>query len=230
MSIVTYEGALRLTDRGAWSKLTEEDRLSVLQTIENESAAEVGRPARAVEGKWLYVGDDGIELGCYHPGDQIIYVNSSQLAEGSLYGDNPDKMVETVLHEGRHAFQHDVAGGRAPCDDLMAARAWADNLAPGGYITFQENPRAYYDQPVETDARSFASSRLSQMQGERAVLVERDAWEAARRGLGEKDGPGSALDAGDGHDGARGAFEAMREGAGERSSVAQRCTHGPRML
>lgn len=111
---MTYEDALRLVNRETWSKLSEEGKVAVLQTIENEAAAEAGRPARTVAGKWLYAGDDGIELGRYQNEDKTVYVNSSQLAEGSLYGDNPDKMVETVLHEGRHALQRDASRVRCP--------------------------------------------------------------------------------------------------------------------
>lgn len=142
-------------------------------------------------------------------------------------------------------------------DDPEVVRAWSDNLAPDGYVTFQENPRAYYDQPVEADARGFASGRLAQMREEIAALAERDAERAATvREPDESDGPGQApeagagatpgagdaegasgpgwdggdgRDGGDGHDDARGAFESVG-GGGEASSVAQRHARGPRML
>lgn len=249
---MTYEDALGLTDRQAWSRLSEEGKVAVLQAIEDEAAAEAEREARTVEAKWLYVGDDGIELGRYESGPRTVYVNSSQLAEGSRYGDDPDKMVETVLHEGRHAFQHDVAEGKVPYEDQETVKAWADNLAPGGYVTFAENPRAYYDQPVEADARSYASARLSQIQGERVALAERAAEKAAAeqgpdQGAGEKGGPapgagegsvlgagkdgaGTGVSGGDGHDDARAAFEATASGSGERGDVVQRQARGPRML
>lgn len=239
---MTYEDALGLTDRQTWSRLSEEGKVAVLQAIEDEAAAEAGREARTVEAKWLYVGDDGIELGRYEPGPRTVYVNSSQLAEGSRYGDDPDKMVETVLHEGRHAFQHDVAEGKVPYEDQETVKAWADNLAPGGYVTFAENPRAYYDQPVEADARSYASARLSQIQGERVALAERAAEKAAAeqgpdQGAGEgfvsgagEDGAGAGMSGGDGHDDARAAFEATASGSEERGDVVQRQARGPRML
>ena len=250
---MTHEDALRLIDKEAWAQLSEEGKVAVLQAIESEAAAEAGREARPVQAEWLYTGEDGIELGCYRPDTQTISVNASQLAEDSRYGDNPDKMIETVLHEGRHAFQHDVAEGKVPYEDQKTAEAWAQNLAPGGYVTFNENPRAYYDQPVEADARSFAGARLFQLQEERVALAERDAEKVSTaqgpdQGPGEKGAPGTDLDedvgqiasnggAGtvqsndDGHDDARAAFEAVSSGAAvERSNVAQRQARGQRML
>lgn len=220
---MTYEDALRMTDREVWSRLSEEGKVEVLQAVEDHVAGECGRDARAVESAWLYTGDDGIELGRYQTGDQTIYVNASQLGEGSLYGSDPDKMVETVLHEGRHAFQHDVAEGRVPCEDAEIARAWARNLEPGGYVRFDENPRAYWSQPVEADARGFASDRLSQLRAERADVAERDA---AREEPGEDRGERDLGVGGDGHDGAREAFESGGGDRGEQGAVAQRHSHG----
>lgn len=191
---MTYETALRLTDREAWSHLTEEGKVEVLQAIEDQAASESGRLARPVVSEALYVGNDGVELGCYRHDQQTIYVNAYQLGEGSLYGDNPDKLAEVVLHEGRHAFQHDVAEGKVPYDE-EAADAWAKNLEPGGYVSFHENPRAYYEQPVEADARSFAASRLAQLQQERTALAERDAAKEAQAAGQDAQGQGSEKNA-----------------------------------
>ena len=240
---MTYEDALRMTDREVWSKLSEQGKVEVLQAVEDHMAEECGREARTVESKWLYTGDDGIELGRYQTGNQTIYVNASQLGEGSLYGDNPDKMVEAVLHEGRHAFQHDVAEGRVPCEDADTAQAWAKNLEPGGYVRFDEN------------ARRFASDRLSQLRSERTAIAERDAArEAAREASGEtptqgqdaapsgapgegasRSGDGQGVSgggesAGDGHDDARGAFDSAGDAPAEQSVVAQRHGLGLRMM
>lgn len=229
---MTYEDALRATGQEAWSGLSEEGKVEVLQTIENHLAAECGRETRSVEGKWLYTGDDGIELGRYQDGSQTICVNASQLGEGSLYGNDPDKMVETVLHEGRHAFQHDVAEGRIPYEDVETAHAWARNLEPGGYVRFDENPRAYWDQPVEADARRFASDRLSQLRLERAAVTEHDTEreafrEVSARGQGVH---GGGVSVGGGYDDAREAFESSADALSEQSSVAQRHGSGLRMM
>ena len=95
---MTYETALRLTDWEAWSRLTEGGKVEVLQAIEDQAASESGRLSRPVVSEALYVGNDGVELGCYRHDQQTIYVNAYQLGEGSLYGDNPDKLVETVAN------------------------------------------------------------------------------------------------------------------------------------
>ncbi len=252
---MTYEDALRMTDREVWSKLSEQGKVEVLQAVEDHMAEECGREARTVESKWLYTGDAGIELGRLQPGIPTIYVTASQRGEASRYGDNPAKMVAGVLHEGRHAFQHDVAEGRVPYEDADTAQAWAKNLEPGGYVRFDENPRAYWDQPVEADARRFASDRLSQLRSERTAIAERDAArEAAREASGEaptqgqdaapsgapgegasRSGDGQGVSgggesAGDGHDDARGAFDSAGDAPAEQSVVAQRHGLGLRMM
>lgn len=170
---MTYEQAVRSLEPGQWSTLGEEGRLEVLQALEDRAAREQGRLPRPVTSSWLYTGTDGIELGCYDPSAQTIYVNASQLAPGSRYGDNPDALAEAILHEGRHAQQRDVVEGRLAHDDEGQARAWAKNLRPGGYVSFWQNPRAYYEQPVESDARRFASERLERLRDERQALSAR---------------------------------------------------------
>ena len=65
----------------------------------------------------------------------------------------------------------------------------------GSYVRFDENPRAYWDQPVEADARSFAASRLAQLQQECTALAERDAAKEARESGKNERGEGSEKNA-----------------------------------
>lgn len=167
---MNYGDALRLTTPDEWRLLSDEQKTSVLQCVESRMARESGRKPCPVEAKWLMTGEDGIELGYYSPSEERICVNVSQFAPDSMYGGTSDKLVETVLHEGRHAYQHQVADGLVAHNDQAEAEAWAENFKDGNYISFEENPRGYWNQPVEVDARQFASERLAQLKSEREAL------------------------------------------------------------
>lgn len=163
---MTYEQSVLLTG-SQWTELSEERKLEVLQTIENHSAFEAGRLSCPVVGKFLYTGTDGVVLGTYDPKNQVIYVNSSQFASDTRYGKDSEAIVTACLHEGRHAYQHQVADGIVLHDNQAEADAWKENLSEGNYISFKENPRAYYNQPVEVDARRFAEEKYAEIVAER---------------------------------------------------------------
>lgn len=163
---MTYEQSVLLTGN-QWTELSEERKLEVLQTIENHSAFESGRLSCPVVGKFLYTGTDGVVLGTYDPKNQVIYVNSSQFASDTRYGKDSEAIVTACLHEGRHAYQHQVADGIVLHDNQAEADAWKENLSEGNYISFRENPRAYYNQPVEVDARRFAEEKYAEIVAER---------------------------------------------------------------
>ena len=84
-----------------------------------------------------------------------------------MYGKDASTIVTTCLHEGRHAHQHQVAKGFVEHDNPVEAEAWRENLKDGHYISFRENPRGYYEQPVEVDAREFAARRYEELVTER---------------------------------------------------------------
>lgn len=163
---MTYEQSVMLTG-SQWTELSEERKLEVLQTIENHSAFEAGRLSCPVVGKFLYTGTDGVVLGTYDPKNQVIYVNSSQFASDTRYGKDSEAIVTACLHEGRHAYQHQVADGIVLHDNQAEADAWKENLSEGNYISFRENPRTYYNQPVEVDARRFAEEKYAEIVAER---------------------------------------------------------------
>lgn len=167
---MTYEQCLGLTGE-KWSSLEDSEKVEVLQTIENRMAFESGRLPCPVVGQWLYTGEDGIVLGAYSRDTQTIYINTSQFDPDSKYGRDPDRIITTCIHEGRHAYQNQVANGLIIHEDAEEAETWRDNLAEDNYISYQENPVAYYMQPVEVDARSFAEQRMVQLQGERCSSI-----------------------------------------------------------
>lgn len=163
---MTYKESLLLTGN-AWTSLSDNKKIEVLQTIENHMAFESNRMSAPVEGRFLHTGSDGIVMGTYDPYTGRIYINTSQFDSESMYGKDSSALVTTCLHEGRHAYQHQVANGLVQHDNHIEAEAWRNNLKDGNYISFRENPRGYYEQPVEVDAREFAANRYEELVDER---------------------------------------------------------------
>lgn len=182
---MTYEQGVLLTG-SAWPQLSEEKKLAVLQAIENHAAFTCGRLPCPVAGKFLYTGSDGIVLGAYDPQNQVIYVNSSQFDADAKYGGDAQALVTACLHEGRHAYQHQAVRGLVRQADPAQVALWKDNLADGHYISFRQDPRAYYQQPVEADARRFAEEKYAQLAAQRQGLEAQEASLAAHRALFER--------------------------------------------
>ena len=69
--------------------------------------------------------------------------------------------LDTIIHELRHAVQHRTVFEPGFWDvDEERRLAWAQNMAPGNYITASTDMRAYVGQPVEQDAATFAAAAL----------------------------------------------------------------------
>lgn len=182
---MTYEQCLSLTGE-KWSSLEDSEKVEALQTIENRMAFESGRLPCPVVGRWLYTGEDGIVLGSYSRDTQTIYINTSQFDPESKYGKDPDRIITTCIHEGRHAYQNQVANGLITHENAEEAEIWKDNLAEDNYISYQENPVAYYMQPVEVDARSFAEQRMLQLQEERCASIQQTDQENTAKSVFEE--------------------------------------------
>ena len=163
---MTYDESLLLIG-DSWSTLNDKEKIEVLQAIENHMAYESNRMSSTVEGRFLYTGKDGVVLGSYDPSNGHIYINTSQFDSESMYGKDSSRLITTCIHEGRHAYQHQVAKGFVHHDNPEEAEAWKDNLKEGNYISFNENPRGYYEQSVEVDAREFAFRRYEELNLER---------------------------------------------------------------
>ena len=173
---MTYIEAILLTGE-KWNTLEECEKIQVLQIIENHMAFESNRIACRVEGKFLYTGTDGIVLGKYDHVSRCIFINSSQFEPSAKYGQNANTLIKTCIHEGRHAFQYQATEGLASHDNREELEVWRYNLKKENYISFKENPRAYYNQPVEVDARSFADIKTKELISERELLELKEMQE-----------------------------------------------------
>ena len=190
-----YGQALLHTDDTKWVELDESAKVEALQAIENQMAKEENRRPCPVEPKFLQTGCDGIVLGTYGRENDTIYVNSSQFDGEAMYGKTSDHLVKAVIHEGRHAYQCRVAEGLIEQADKESATLWRTNLAEGNYVSYRQNPKAYYEQPVEVDARSFATKRYETLVEERVGATERaDARVAFEAQMGPRNSGDQILD------------------------------------
>jgi hypothetical protein len=129
----------------AWPLLSEKERLEVLTEIEAAAAALLGRKTRIV------VFDDINDDGYFDEDKQRIVINRKK-------SNNAPLTVETVLHEGRHAFQSDVIKGLLQHKNKLDwAKNWKAYLDPANDDVEHFE---YFLQPIEHDANRFALEQL----------------------------------------------------------------------
>lgn len=69
--------------------------------------------------------------------------------------------IDTVVHELRHAVQFKAINEEGFWNvDEERRTQWANNMAPGNYISASVDMRAYASQPVEADASTFAARAM----------------------------------------------------------------------
>lgn len=156
-----------------WSQLTISQMEYILNKMEHDIASIEHRPATQLSVERL---EDNL-LGVHY--DDKIIINSSYL-EGSIQ--NPemlDQVLNTLIHEGRHRYQHYNVDERMVHQSYAEVESWRENFEVLGYADGEpiEIPilgpfsytneglasigaRLYYYQPVEIDAREFAEETM----------------------------------------------------------------------
>lgn len=160
---LTDEKLYCLFTEKSWRTMDFNQRLDALQEIEIRMAAKQRRRPCRVRCEPKPAGSQG----CFD-GNEIV-LNDSLLRESkSLFKSMSGKGIaalDTVIHEGRHAFQRAVVAGKTDVKvspDLR--RLWAFNTAM--YISTGSNKDPamfclYAFQPLERDAREFAGRELA---------------------------------------------------------------------
>lgn len=143
-----------------WKCLTPTERLETLQKVENAAAKIEHRPICDVKGESLGEG----HLGYYNPKDNTITINTDYLND-SYPGYK--ESLDTIIHEGRHAYQHYNVDQRQVHPSEGDCANWRENLHDNMWGIFPENYgyqiaeevgfQQYWMQPVEADARAFAT-------------------------------------------------------------------------
>lgn len=135
----------------AWHAASEEERAAALHELAVDAGRALGVPIRGVR---FYYGpaDERGEYG----GDGWLYLNRDTIEDPR----NRDDALDTIFHEGRHAFQDYAARDpEAYGISRETAARWQWNFEH--YIHPRRNRFAYFNQPIERDARAFAAGVLA---------------------------------------------------------------------
>jgi len=163
-----------------WHRLSEKEKLAVLQVIENEVARRDGRESYTV----VSVDFDDINTrGECDDETKTIRISSEILKNEPLYNeDEPEDydVVSILLHEGFHAYQYQVINGSVEFSYNYKKEKW--NYELNNYITYEENHNKYAGQLVEVNARRFAMSyKITLELLAREILVS-DYYERKNKG------------------------------------------------
>lgn len=91
------------------------------------------------------------QMGYHDPETNTVAINDMMLRDS-----DPKEIIQTDLHEIRHAFQEKAVRMPFSVDvDGATIQQWEGNFA--NYISPELDFEAYLDQPVEADANNFAS-------------------------------------------------------------------------
>ncbi len=129
-----------------WEHLTDTERTEVLQEAERRLAAIEGRPAAPIVVQEMAPGLNGY----FEPATGVLHINQALVSDPNDLA----KTVDTVAHEGRHAYQHHVVDHPAADTDAGELAAWTVNF--GNYLDAEHyGYELYRHQPVEEDAWAF---------------------------------------------------------------------------
>ena len=155
-----------------WSKYSSAKRLRVLQALENKLAKKNRREPIDVV---VHENSDWHCLGMFSvSGDQKRIFVHENLILNPAYRFHA---LETIIHEGRHATQHEhINKEKIPWWDFRAKR-WKKNFS--GYISSAEDRVLYNNQEVERDAQKYTIKMLEKLS--RKYRKEKDFDETLRR-------------------------------------------------
>jgi len=130
-----------------WSSLTPAERLEKLQALQSRLAVSQSRKSTPVVSSRMGFSVLGVYDG------RRIRINEDHLASPERFW----QILDTLIHEDRHAYQHWSIITPGFHQDPGQVRAWADNWA--NYLDPTEvSFRRYRSQPLEDDALWFAES------------------------------------------------------------------------
>ena len=148
-----------------WTKLSLEQRKELLNRIERQIAAIEHRPPLPIDVEKMKASTFGYQSSYYHK----IALNS--LYVGSNSKKDYNEVIDTIIHEGRHAYQHYNVDKKLIHESASVVNTWRENFYNPKYQYYNSGSciipvkgrlqdvgfRLYYYQPVEIDARNFAS-------------------------------------------------------------------------
>lgn len=155
---MVYPEEVKIFAGEKWDKATFKERMAALQSVEKFLAKQSGREPRTVTAKVNYP-----QLGGFNQTKPELIINQELVREGiSRRGDNYNALA-TVIHEGRHSFQHDAVTGKIPTSESQLSK-WEKNFYPGVYTESKQGLADHHFQPIESDAREYTNNTLKQFE------------------------------------------------------------------
>ncbi len=141
-----------------WKESSYDERVGALQALEDNVAEIAHRPACHLNVQDLGEG----YYGHFNPSTKEITVNSLYINSDN-YGDYKE-CLDTIVHEGRHAYQDYNMTEREVHPRGTEVENWRlNNDSQLGYLDAQTWGFELYEyQPMEADARAFAGDVLNQ--------------------------------------------------------------------
>lgn len=137
-----------------WICFSPAQRERILEKIEEKQAKKLGRKTLP-----LVINDDP-NWHCY--GSFEATPNGKRILKLSInLIDNPKlryHALETILHEGRHAYQYEQITKKKISMFNFKAKKWRANYS--GYISSLEDRTIYSMQPIERDAQKYAINQM----------------------------------------------------------------------
>ena len=161
----------------SWADLQVDERLELLQELECRMAVSEGRSPVKVVAEPL----GGINKhGRFDSVEGLIKINSLLLQTkkipGMTDGKNMVEALDTIIHEGRHAFQYAVVSGATDganvADDdrekwtvnfILYSRTKEDSNDYESNEEYFKDFSFYAFQPIERDAREFAGRKMAEL-------------------------------------------------------------------
>lgn len=165
---MSYQDIFHITN---WEKATYNEKLAALQALENDYAARQGRPPCTIQPEEL----DPDEVGYYFNEDNTILINKE-----FLIGLDPEHewahishymCVNTILHEGRHAYQY-FAMSHDVHHDKEEVRKWRENAK----IYYTSEIDLYRLQPLERDAYDYAETETNNIFADLEANFGENRW------------------------------------------------------
>ena len=136
-----------------WRRYNHGKRQRIIEKIEKIQAKKLHRPVLPV-----VVNTDP---NCPYYGmfennhkKQVLHINLKLITDPSLRF----HALETILHEGRHAYQYNIINHKKVRFYEFRKKRWKQNYS--GYITSAEDKLFYSMQPIERDAQRYAIKKM----------------------------------------------------------------------
>ena len=173
-----------MSELNGWERATLAQRINMLQALENQQAVIQKRPAAEVKAQAMPTS----HRGYYSRSKNQIVINQDMVS----YSQSPQRCLQNLYHEGRHAFQwHAINHPERHPELSKKIQVWTDNFrnyksynkhkieqdvqraSKNLTLTPKQTDRlsrkatksifeSYYNQPLERDARAWAQQLLSQ--------------------------------------------------------------------